>query len=231
MGAFQPPRHPAYKAAGFTRRPNVFTLYGSYGSASFAPQAILEICAENYKLISVDLSSERSSDYLALNPTGRVPTLVETDGESDQVMTESSAMCVYLADRFRTAKLSPAIDSAQRMHYLQWMAFLSTSLQETYLRYYHAERCVSAGVNEEPVRQAAEDRLTTLYEILERELGEKRFVLGDGLSTCDIYLLMLMGWHEDRDGLFSRFSGLAGYFDRVLEHPVIAKVFRLHDVD
>ena len=209
----------------------MFTLYGSYGSASFAPQAVLEVCAQDYQLIDVDLGSERDADYLALNPTGRVPTLVESDGESHQVMTESSAMCVYLADRFRAAQLSPAIDGAQRRHYLQWMAFLSTSLQETYLRYYHADRCVSAGVKEEPVRQAAEDRLTTLYEILQSELGDKRFMLGDGLSTCDIYLLMLMGWHEDRDGLFSHFSGLATYFDRVLEHPVIAKVYRLHDVD
>ena len=50
MGVVEPPRHPAYKAAGFTRRPKVFTLYGSYGSASFAPHAILEICAENYRI-------------------------------------------------------------------------------------------------------------------------------------------------------------------------------------
>jgi glutathione S-transferase len=209
----------------------VFTLYGSYGSASFAPHAILEICAQKYRLIDVDLSSERSPDYLALNPTGRVPTLVESDGESHQVMTESSAMCVYLADRFPAAKLSPTVDCAQRRNYLQWMAFLSTSLQETYLRYYHPEGIVPTGVNEEPVRQAAEDRLTTLYEILQSELGDKRFMLGDALSTCDIYLLMLMAWHEDRDGLFSRFSGLAAHFDRMLEHPVISKVFRLHDVD
>ena len=209
----------------------MFTLYGSYGSASFAPHAILEICALSYELIDVDLSSERSPDYLALNPTGSVPTLVEVVDENRQVMTESSAMCVYLADRFRAEELSPAVDDAQRRYYLQWMAFFSTSLQETYLRFYHPERMVSAGANERSVREAAEDRLTTLYGIIRNGLGDQRFMLGDGLSTCDIYLLMLMGWHEDREELFSRFPALAAHFDRVLEHPVIAEVFQLHDVD
>jgi glutathione S-transferase len=209
----------------------MFTLYGSQTSASFAPQAILEICSQAYDLIEVDLSSERSPEYLALNPTGRVPALVETDGEGRHVMTESSAMCIYLADRFPSAKLSPPVEAAHRRHYLQWMAFLSTSLQETYLRYYYPHRIVPASVAEEPVRQAAEERLVTLYEILEHDLGGRRFMLGDELSTCDIYLLMLMGWHEDREALFSRFPGLAAHFGRVLEHPVIAKVFRLHDVD
>jgi glutathione S-transferase len=228
MRLFQPP---AQQGTGFTRGLEVFTLHGSYGSASFAPHAVLEICVQDYQLIDVDLSSERSPDYLALNPTGRVPTLVESDGKSRQVMTESSAMCVYLADRFRAANLSPAIDAAQRRPYLQWMAFLSTSLQETYLRYYYPERTLSAGMNGAPVRQAAEGRLETLYEILQNELGSRRFMLGDELSTCDIYLLMLMAWHEDRDRLFSRFPGLAGHFDRVLGYPEIAKVFRLHDVD
>lgn len=209
----------------------MFTLYGSYGSASFAPHAILEICALDYELIDVNLSGERSPDYLALNPTGRVPTLVELVGEDRHVMTESSAMCVYLADRFRAEELSPAIDDAPRRNYLQWMAFLSAGLQETYLRYYYPERTVTAGANERPVREAAEDRLMTLYEVIQNGLGNRSFMLGDGLSTCDIYLLMLMGWHEDRKELFSRFPALAAHFDRVLEHPVIAEVFRLHDVD
>ena len=107
----------------------MFTLHGSYGSASFPPQVIPEMTRQTYQIVDIDLESARTQEYLALNPTGRVPTLIEdVDGEVS-VMTESSAMCIYLADRFPELKLSPELTEVNRKYYLQWMAFLSTSLQ------------------------------------------------------------------------------------------------------
>ena len=63
--------------------------------------------------------SMKSPDYLAINPMGKVPAL-EHRGV---VVTETAAICAYLADAFPDAGLAPALDDPQRGTYLRWMFF------------------------------------------------------------------------------------------------------------
>ncbi len=76
----------------------MYKLYWAPGSAAMAPHAMLEDIGAPFELIKVDTANgeQRSPDYLKLNPHARVPTLVY-DGE--QVMYESTAICLFLADR------------------------------------------------------------------------------------------------------------------------------------
>ena len=172
----------------------MYQLYGALGAASLAPQCVLEVAAAPYELIEIDISadSERDPEYLKLNPHGRIPTLVY-DG---QVIIESAAICIYLADKHPESGLSPAVDHPDRSRYLQWMVYLTNTLQETLLRKLYTSDFTRDAESEAGVVASASAKLDLIMAFIDRSLGEADgpCLLGNQLSSADIYLNMLTGW-------------------------------------
>ena len=183
----------------------MYKLYGSLGSASLAPHCVLEASGVDYEFVPVDISdeAERDPEYLKLNPHGRVPTLV-MNGE---IMMESAAISMYLADKYPQAKIAPGLDGRLRWEYLQWSTYLTNTLQETMLlkRYtsgYTTDSDTSA------VSECAARRLDYILGIIEDGLGKHDgpFFLGNSLSTPDVYLNMVLEW-DPEIGAGTRESG------------------------
>src|SRR3954465_13846414 len=82
---------------------------------------MLEEVGVPYELRHVDImkGAQKEKDFLALNPMGKLPTLVD----GDVVVTESAAIGLYLADRYAYGKLSPKVDDPKRGTYLRWSLF------------------------------------------------------------------------------------------------------------
>ncbi len=97
------------------------TLYHASPSRSSVTLWMLEELGEPYDIHMLDLTKgeNREAPYLAINPMGKVPTL--RDG--DTVITESAAICTYLADEFPDKKLNVPVGSPQRGVYLKWLFF------------------------------------------------------------------------------------------------------------
>ncbi|HBP85264.1 MAG TPA: hypothetical protein DD661_09560, partial [Gammaproteobacteria bacterium] len=172
---------------------------------SLAPHCILEASGVDYEFVPVDISdeAERDPEYLKLNPHGRVPTLV-MNGE---IMMESAAISMYLADKYPQAKMAPGLDGRLRWEYLQWSTYLTNTLQETMLlkRYtsgYTTDSDTSA------VSECAARRLDYILGIIEDGLGKHDgpFFLGNSLSTPDVYLNMVLEW-DPEIGAGTRESG------------------------
>jgi len=87
-----------------------------------------------YELVKLDLSKQesRTPAYVALHPFGEVPVLVD----GDVTLFESSAICLYLADRFPEKRLAPSLGSPDRGPYLQWMLFAEVVLEPVVLEHY-----------------------------------------------------------------------------------------------
>jgi len=174
----------------------VYKLYGSLGAASLTPHCVLEASGEPYEFIPVDISDEveRDPEYLKLNPHGRVPTLVM----GGEIMMESAAISVYLADKHPEANMSPTLDDPQRWEYLQWMAYLTNTLQETMLLKRYSSG-YTTDADPSAVSDSAAVRLNQILQVLEAGLEKHGgpFLLGDNLSTADIYLNMVLGWDPD----------------------------------
>ena len=174
----------------------MYKLYGSLGAASLVPHCVLEASGVDYEFVPVDISEdvERDPEYLKLNPHGRVPTLV-MNGE---IMMESAAISMYLADKYPEAKMAPGLDHPLRWEYLQWSTYLTNTLQETMLlkRYtsgYTTDSDTSA------VSESAAVRLEHILDIIEDGLDkhEGPFFLGNRLSTPDVYLNMVLEWDPE----------------------------------
>ena len=102
-------------------RTMALTLYHAVPSRSFGVRALLAELGAEYELRTLNLKKgeEYSAAFLAINPLGKVPTLVH-DGA---VITEQVAIYIYLADLFPAAGLAPPLGDPLRGPYLRWMAY------------------------------------------------------------------------------------------------------------
>ena len=199
-------------------------LYYYPGNASMAPHFMLEELGVDYELVLVDRKSEaqKSADYLALNPAGRIPTLV--DGE--RVLFESPAICLYLAEQNPGANLIPGQENSERALFYQWLMYLTNTVQAELMVYFYPEKhCLDASAA--PTIQAAQEaRVTGMFELLDRELEGKRFLLGETLTVCDYFLLMLAIWADE----FSRpplsFPELGRYLRGLAQRRAVVEVCR-----
>jgi len=113
------------------------------GTAAMAPHATLAEIGVRYELVRVerDEDGRPSAAYLALNPWGKIPTL--EDG--DLVLTESAAICLYLADKYPDARLAPPPGSVERAELYRWLLWLTNTVQAAQMRHFYPERLRGRG--------------------------------------------------------------------------------------
>jgi glutathione S-transferase len=203
----------------------MYRLYWSTNSAAMAPHGVLLETGQRFELFELDLGrgQHREPEYLKLNPNGRVPTLV-VDGK--HAIFESAAICMYLADRHPAAGLAPAIDDPARGLYLQWLAYMSNTLQPAYLRAYYPDRHTSDPDHAPEIAAAAEEELGVIWGRIDQAIGAGPYMLGVRYSTCDLYLLMLSTWQDPVPGLYQRFPNVKRCVDRVLQRPAVIDMMR-----
>jgi glutathione S-transferase len=136
------------------------------------------------ELLRFDENEHKKPEFLKLNPMGKLPTLVHRG----VVITESAAICTYLADAFPQAKLAPALDDPARGTYLRWIFFGAGCVEPA---------MVDRGFQRAPVDRPSgigygtyEDTLNTL----ELAIQPGPNVLGERFSAADVFLGSLIGW-------------------------------------
>ncbi|NVJ70459.1 MAG: glutathione S-transferase family protein [Alphaproteobacteria bacterium] len=199
----------------------MYQLYYYPNNASLAPHFVLAHLDVPYDLVLVDRKSDaqKSADYLKLNPAGRIPTLVD----GDLVLFESPAICMYLAEQ-HDSSLVPAIGSATRPRFLQWMMYLTNTLQAEYMVYCYPAKHTSDPNGASAVKAAHADRITGMFRILDEELETRPYLVGDGITVCDYFLFMLCLWAEDMPTPPQNFKHLGAYLKRMAETDVIQDV-------
>jgi len=122
-----------------------------------------------------------------------VPTLVLPGGE---VMTESAAITLHLADVAQSAALVPAPGEAERPKFLRWLVFLVTNIYPTFTYIDDPTRFAPAAAADEFAANVARYR-ESLWAMVEDEAGEEWF-LGRRFSALDIYLAVMTRWRPRR---------------------------------
>jgi glutathione S-transferase len=206
-----------------------FKLYGRPGSGSGACEAILALTGLPHEIIDLErwAPGGAPSDFLAINPLGQVPALVLPDGG---VMTESAAICLYLADLMPEAKLAPVPGHPPRAGYLRWMVYMAANNYMTALRFYYPDRHTLDRSGSEGVKAAAIERSKAEWKIIAKAAENGPFLLGEEMSAADIYAAMLMSWDLDVPALFNAHPPLKELYAAVARHPQIAPVWRRHDM-
>ena len=169
-------------------------IYGAPGSALMAPMAVLEHVGAPYEWARIDLEAgeHQTPAFLALNPKGRVPVLVE----GDFVLTEAAAICLHLAERFPQAGLLPAPGTAERTRLYEWLFYLSNTVQVAAIDWWHPNWLTNDADAQDAVKAGAEKRLGICFELLDAKLAARSapFCLGAAPSVADFFLHMVARW-------------------------------------
>jgi len=103
------------------------TFFHAPNSRSSATRAALEELGASYDMVALDLlrNEQRSDDYLAINPMGKVPAI----RHEGALITEQPAILMYLAELHPEKRLAPSMGDALRGPYLRWMVFYGSCFE------------------------------------------------------------------------------------------------------
>jgi glutathione S-transferase len=206
-----------------------FKLYGRPGSGSGACEAILGLSGLTHEIIDLERWEQGGApaDFLAVSPLGQVPALVWPDGSA---MTESAAICLYLADISPDIGLAPLPGDPFRARYLRWMVYLAANNYMTALRFYYPDRHTTAADGADGVKASAIQRANVEWAVFADAIGKGPYLLSEDISAADIYAAMLISWDLDMEALFKARPALTRLYEAVASHPKIAAVWRRHDM-
>jgi len=195
-------------------------LYHMPMSRSVRVLWLLEELGEKYDLVTIDADNEehKKPEYLAINPNGSVPTLVD----GDLTIYESAAICAYLADKAPDQKLAPAVGTPERGLYYQWLFYGMTELEPPLLQIAYHTVFLPEGERSIDQIQDGIDRYQPVAAVLSNALQGKEFILGKSFSVADIVLATAYFWLEDRSILGSH-PVVEGYVKRLLERPAFQR--------
>ncbi|WP_210484769.1 glutathione S-transferase family protein [Microvirga antarctica] len=207
----------------------MIALYYYPGNASLVPHMMLREIGTPFELRLVDRAqnAQSSPDYLKLNPSGRIPVLVD-DG---QVLYETAAIAMHLADRFPQAELAPAIGTPERSEFYKWMIHLSNTPQAEFRAWFYPHQHVADEAATESVKTAAGQRLNRMFDVISRELGDKPWLLGERFSAADLLLFTLMRWGRGMPRPPRTLPNLAALAARVAARPAVQETLRVEGIE
>jgi glutathione S-transferase len=203
----------------------MYQLYYYPGNANLAPHMVLEEIGAPYELVLVDRNknAHKSAEYLKLNPTGRIPVLVD----GDLVLFEAAAICLHLADRHPEAALAPALGSVERAECYKWLMYLTNTLQAELITYYYPERLSDDPAAAAQVKAHAENRMGGMLDIVEAALAAHGgpYLLGERYSVVDPYLFMLSRWTRYLANPARSRRHLGRYLENMVTRPAVQRAF------
>jgi glutathione S-transferase len=202
-----------------------YKLFYALGSAAMGTRVILEEIGAPYELIQTTIAMDepRPPKQLALNPNGWVPVLIW----DENAMYECAAITVFLCDRHPEAKLAPAVDDPERGLYLQTLVFFSNSVQNAFQLNYYPDRFADTPADEPSAQRRGNRRLRETWKVIDDQIGDNEWVLGERFSAVDIYLFMLTTWLQTSRGQPSvdEFPNVKRIADAVLPRRSIQLVY------
>jgi len=203
-----------------------YRLYGDLGSGAFSAEAALAEAGAPYEfeLISLDRGEQKEPRFLGLNPSGKIPALRLPEGE---IVTESAAILLTLADHFPQSGLLPAPGSPARAVAYRWLAFMASEIYPFVEIVDYPARFAPEGKTAEALREKARERVRERLLLIERVLAGP-FLLPGGFSLLDIYAAMFSRWSvgaQWREHNLPRLNQLAWL---VSQRPAIAPVWARH---
>lgn len=170
-------------------------LYYTPHTRSLRPRWLLEELGLRYQLIPIDLfaGEAESEHYRQINPLAAVPA-VEIDGE---VMLESGAICHWLADRFINKKLAPALDSAERRRYEQWMFFVPGTLEPPAFYALLHSKILPEENRVTAIVPWTMQRYDSVIKVVNDALEGNNYLMGDQYTAADILVGSVLMWLPD----------------------------------
>lgn len=170
----------------------MYTLYGMTGSCSMAVHVVLHELNQEVNVVDVRVpeGQPRPPEFLAVNPRGNVPVLV--DGKT--VMREGGAIISYLLDKHNSPMLPKS--GPARAKALEWLMFANATMHPAYSRVFFILGAISNPEGKEQAMAAALRNINKLWADVESELAKTPYICGQECSAADILLSVIANWGQ-----------------------------------
>jgi len=194
-------------------------FYHSPQSRSAGTLFLLEELGADYELRTLDLkkNEQRGSDYLGVNPMGKVPAIVHNGA----LVTEQGAVYAYLADLYADAGITPAIGDPLRGPYLRWLFFYGSSYEPA---------LIDRSMKREPAPPSTSPYgdYDTMLKTLWDQLGDGPYLLGDRFTAADVLWGTALRW-TTMFKLVPETPAVKAYIERVTSRPAALRAAKIDE--
>lgn len=181
---------------------------------------MLEEVDRRYETVWLDFGpSMKSGEYLSVNPMGKVPALKH----GSATVTETAAICAYLADRFPEKNLMPPLNHPSCGNYFRWLFFAAGPLEM-------AVTAKSFGwqVPEGKNGLAGFGSYNDTLNVLEKALAPGPYICGEQFTAADVYVGSQLGWGM-MFGTIEKRPSFEAYIGRLQQRPAAQQATRIND--
>lgn len=196
-----------------------FTLYGAKGSGSVPVEAAMTLLGLSYEIVEAATwtGPEQQAKVEKVNPLKQIPALVWPGGE---VMTESAAILIALADLHPDSRLSPGVLERKRAQFLRWMIYVPASIYSLYWIRDDPSRLVDDPDIQADVKRRTADRIADCWGMMDSQLRPSGpYLLGGELSVLDLYVAVVSRWGPRRKRFYEVAPHMADIVRRVDADP------------
>ena len=197
-------------------------LYYAPGTCALASHIALEEAGAEYSTVRINFatSEQRSPEYLAINPKGRVPSLVTERG----ILTETPAMLAFIAQCFPQARLAPLDDAFRFAEVQAFNSYLCSTVHVAHAHKTRGHRWVDDPAAMEAMKRKVPQSMGDCFALIESKMMQGPWVMGESYTICDPYLFTIAQWLEG-DGVDpTRFPKVKAHRDRMSERAAVRKV-------
>ncbi|PXF29618.1 glutathione S-transferase [Pokkaliibacter plantistimulans] len=177
--------------------------------------------------INIGANETWTPEFLALNPNGKIPAIIDPDGPGGQPLAlfESGAILLYLAEK--TGKLMPT-DPASRYETLQWVFFQMAAVGPMFGQVGFFHKFAGKDYEDKRPLQRYVSESKRLLGVLETRLQGRSWIMGEEFTIADISLL---GWVRNLVGFYGAgelveyhsFTGVQAWLERCLQRPAVQR--------
>jgi glutathione S-transferase len=196
-------------------------LYFAPGTVALASHITLVESGADYTTERIDFKTnqQNSPEYLAINPKGRVPSLVTDRG----ILTETPAMLIYIAQSFPKAKLAPFDDAYAFAQAQSFNSYLCSTVHINHAHRMRGARWATEESSFADMKRKVPQSVGAAFALIERDMLKGPWVMGDTYTICDPYLFTLAGWLEGDSVDIATLPKVADHRKRMADRPAVQK--------
>jgi glutathione S-transferase len=199
----------------------MFKFYYAPGTCALASHIALEEAGADYESVRIDFGGEeqRKPAYLAINPKGRVPSLVTDRG----VLTETPAILAFVAQSFPKARLAPLDDPFAFARVQAFNSYLCSTVHVAHAHRMRGYRWADDPAAIAEMKRKVPQTVGECFTLIEREMFVGPWVMGEPYTICDIYLFTVARWLEGDGVDLAHLPKIAEHRQRVADRPAAQK--------
>ncbi|MDX7988212.1 glutathione transferase GstA [Xenorhabdus sp. 12] len=188
-------------------------LYYTPGACSLSPHIILRETGLDFSMVKVDLinkKTESGADFRAINPKGKVPTILLDNG---QILTEATAILKYIADQKPDSNLLAPTGTMEHYHQIEWLSFISSELHQNFAPLFPIMAAPQAAID------IAIKKLKLHFAYIDSILAKQPYIAGDHFTVVDSYLFVIILWARTTKLDISELVYVNAYRDKIKQRP------------